>query len=237
MTATFLLVHSPIVGPDTWALVAHELVARGHHALVPELPAEAEGEFWRAHVEAIADAAATAFPAGTAMTVVAHSGAGQLLGPLAGAMPQRGITVDAYVMADAGLPTRGASRMEQLRTESPEFADELEAVFAAGGHFPQWSDEQLAGLVGDAQRRRRLREGLRPLPRAYWTEPIPDNPHWPDAPCGVLLFSAGYEPTAAAAHAAGWPVRDLQADNHFLALADPGTVTDELVMLRDAMAP
>jgi hypothetical protein len=232
----FLLVHSPIVGPDTWALVAGELMGRGHQALVPELPADAEGEYWRAHVDAIAGAAVSSFPAGTAVTVVAHSGAGQLLGQLAAALPQRGITVEAYVLADAGLPTRGASRMEQLRTESPEFADELGAVFAAGGRFPQWSDEQLAGLVGDPQRRRRLREGLRPLPLEYWTEPIPDNSQWPDAPCGVLLFSAGYEPTAAAARAAGWPVRDLRADNHFLALADPGRVAGELLALRDALA-
>ena len=231
VTAAFLLVHSPIVGPDTWEPVAEELIARGHHAVVPNLPVDADC-YWRSHVEAVAEQAAAAAAPGTTVTVAGHSGAGQLLAPLAPALQQRGLAVEAYLLADAGLPTRGTSRVQQLRAESPAFADELEAVFAAGGRFPDWPDELLAALVPDEARRRRLRAGVRQLPQEYWTEPIPDNPAWPDAPLGVLQFSPGYAPTAAAARRAGWPLRDLDAGNHFLGLKDPVVVARGLVDLR-----
>ena len=230
MTVSFLLVHSPLVGPDTWEPVAEELRGRGHQALVPGLPEKPDGEFWRSHVEAVADAVGGAVRGGSALTVVAHSGAGQLLAPLATALPPH--RVEAYILADAGLPTRGRSRLEQLRDEAPAFADELDAVFAAGGRFPDWPDGLLAGLVPDGDRRRRLIAGVRQLPRAYWTEPIPDHPGWPDAPVGVLLFSPGYARTAAAARKEGWPLRDLQAANHLVALADPVTVAEELLTMR-----
>lgn len=230
MTAFFVLVHSPIVGPDTWEPVAEELRGRGHQALVPELPKAPAAEFWRSHVGAVTDAVGRAVTRNTAVTVVAHSGAGQLLAPLAAALPPH--SVEAYLLADAGLPTGGRSRLQQLRAEAPAFADELEAVFAAGARFPDWRDELLAGLVPHDDRRRRLAAGVRQLPRGYWTEPIPDHPAWPDAPVGVLLFSPGYAVTAAAAREAGWPLRDLQAANHFLAVADPVTVAEELLTVR-----
>ena len=230
MTANFLLVHSPIVGPDTWEPVAEELRGRGHDVFVAVLPKQVSREFWRCHVEAVTAAVARDVPGHTAVTMVAHSGAGQLLAPAAAALPPH--RVEAYILADAGLPTRGRSRLQQLREEAPVFADELEAVFAAGGRFPQWPEELLAALVPDARRRSRLAGGVRQLPRSYWAEPIPDNPAWPDAPVGVLLFSAGYLPTAAAAREAGWPLRDLQAANHFLAIADPVTVAEHLLGLR-----
>lgn len=108
-------------------------------------------------------------------------------------------------------------------------------MFAAGGRFPSWPDELLATLVPDDERRARLSAGVRQLPPAYWTEPIPDNPTWPDAPCGVLLLSAGYEPTAAAADHAGWPLRRLDVANHFFLLAEPAAVTDELLALHQTL--
>ncbi len=227
----FLLVHSPIVGSDTWLPVAEELAARGHASLVPTLADDGTTPFHRQHVASVESALDDLPP--QAWTVAAHSGAGQLVGLLGARLQERGDSVDAYIFVDAGLPPAGQSRLAQLRAELPEFADELETLLVAGARFPAWSDEQLAGLVPDVERRARLRAGLRPLPAGFWHEEIPAAPGWPDAPCAVILLSGGYEATADHARRRAWPVVRLAHENHFFQLAQPEAVAHELVRLRD----
>lgn len=228
----FLLVHSPIVGADTWEPVAAQLRRGGTPACVPRLSDSGHGPFWRQHVAAVLTTAQSEIAAGENVAVVGHSGAGQLLALVAAAMRDAGWHVDACLFVDAGLPTRGTSRLDQLRSQEPAFADELEAALDSGVGFPQWDDRVLAPLVPDSARRARLLQGVRRLPRAYWDEPIPAVAGWPLVPCGVLLLSDGYEPTARAALEAGWPVRRVPAGNHFLGLMDPQRVADELLDLR-----
>jgi hypothetical protein len=166
------------------------------------------------------------------VTVVAHSGAGQLLAHLGHALRAGGAPVEGYLFVDAGTPTGGGSRLDQLRGEDPAFAQELGTLLASGELFPNWDDDLLAPLVPDADRRRRLVDGIRPLPSGYWREPIPAVSGWPDAPCGALLLSNGYEATEAEARARGWSVRRLGEKNHFLMLAEPATVAREVVELQ-----
>lgn len=228
--AVFVLVHSPIVGPDTWRPVAEELTARGRRVEVPDLSDDGRTPLWHQHVISVAAHVADAVESGADLVVAAHSGSGQLLAHIGGALRRAGFLPRAYLHVDAGVSTGGTSRLEQLRSESPAFADELEAVFASGERFPAWSDELLTALVPDDDRRATLAAGIRRQPLGYWTEPIPPDPA-DDTPHGALLLSGGYAATAAVAERAGWPVHDLEAGNHFHLLVDPVAVTDALLAL------
>lgn len=233
MGRCWLLVHSPIVGPDTWEPVAALLRTRGDEVVVPVLRMGDQPYAVR-HLEA---ATSSPLPAGCRPIVVAHSGAGGLIGAIGHRLRAAGTSPAAYVLADAGVPAAWpASRLDLLRDEVPELAEQLESILASGGRFPSWTDAQLASLVPDPDRRRRLVAGLQPAPAGYWTEPLPVTADWPDAPCAAVLFSGSYEPTAAFATAHGWPLRRLADDNHFLLLTDPGAVATTLVELADELA-
>lgn len=232
----FVLVHSPIVGPDTWEPVAGELRARGHRVVVPVVDDDRTSPFWEQHVASVVQVVAGEADEGV-VTVVAHSGAGQLLAHVGRALREGGRDVEAYLFVDASLPTEGVSRLEQLRSEAPEYADELEGLFRAGGAFPDWSEELLRELVPDSRRSERLAAGIRRLPFDFWQEEIPTTPGWPDAPCAALLFGDTYETVARQAHDRGWPVHRLDAQNHFLMLVEPDVVAEELIELREELVP
>src|SRR5215207_10380943 len=121
----FVLVHSPLVGPSTWAAVAGVLKARGLSAVTPRLSdrGEAMGPFWRQHALAVA-VVLHALPAGRQVVLAGHSGAGPLLPAI---REQSGRDVAAYIFVDAGIPVDGQSRLELLRTEMPEVADQFQA--------------------------------------------------------------------------------------------------------------
>ncbi len=59
MTA-FVLIHSPLVGPMTWRLVADALRRKGQTALVPSLfdAPDAALPYWQQHVRSVAQALA-----------------------------------------------------------------------------------------------------------------------------------------------------------------------------------
>ncbi|MFD2353633.1 hypothetical protein ACFSTC_36840 [Nonomuraea ferruginea] len=61
---TFVLVHSPSVGPSTWAPVAQALERRGHQAVVPDLTGVTGGG--PPHWPRIVEAVRAATPAGGA---------------------------------------------------------------------------------------------------------------------------------------------------------------------------
>ncbi len=228
-----VLVHSPIVGADTWGPVADALRGWERSVLVPDV-ARGGPEFWGPQVQSVVDHVRQARQQGP-VVLVAHSGAGQLLPHIGTGLRAAGLEVGAYVLVDAGLPTDGSSRLEQLRTEAPDLARELGDLLASDRTFPNWVDEDLTPLVRDPRRRRRLLDGLRPLPEAYWTEPIPAVVGWPDAPCGVLLLSDGYSATARRARDEGWVLVDLHAGNHFHMLADPDGVARALGEIVDGL--
>lgn len=229
-----VLVHSPIVGPDTWWPVAEALREGGYEVVVPVLGDDGSVPFWRQHVRAVSATIEGTVHRSARTVLVAHSGAGQLLGMIGEAAKETGRSVAAYLFVDAGLPTMGQSRLGQLEAEAPDFAAVLRELFDTGGRFPNWSEELLTGLVPDEQRRRRLMDGIRHLPREYWEEEIPASVAWPDAPCGALLFTDAYERAAQAAIQQGWPLRRLPSGNHFFMLADPPEVTNALTALIDA---
>lgn len=231
----FVLVHSPLIGPVTWEPVAEELRGRDAVAVVPDLLDDGLPPFWRQHARSVVRAIAEEVPPGLSLVLVAHGGAGQLLGVLGPVLRDAGYRVAAEVLLDAGLPPGGDSRLEQLADESPQLAQELQETLDDGGRFPTWTDESLQPFIADDGWRRAVLEQVRHQPPGYWAEEIPTPLNWPDVPVGALLLSEDYAPTERAAREHGWPVRRIGDGNHFAAIQDAGRVADELVALTDEL--
>jgi hypothetical protein len=226
VTRSFVLVHSPLVGPVTWSALVPELERRGHRALVPDLDGD-EGDptpLWRQHVRPAADALRSA---GADALLVGHSGAGALLPAIREAA---GVRVTGYVFVDAGLPVAGP------RKGHGAFATRLDEMHAAGRRFPEWTDDVLRDVVPDDARRRALLAQVRPQPPRFWDEEIPVFNGWPDAPCAYLRFvpNPSYDEAAAEARRRGWPHREVAAA-HFHMLVDPKAVSDALLSLAGEM--
>jgi hypothetical protein len=224
----YVLVHSPLVGPSTWTPVAKELASRGIQAVVPNLLAAEDGDlpYWKRHSLAAADALA-ALPPDVPLLLIAHSGAGLLLPALREAT---GHPVAAYLFVDAGIPEDGKSRLDLLRGEMPEVAEEMHETLLAGGRAPNWTDESLKNALPDEAKRRTVLMELYPQALAYYTEPIPVPAWWPDAPCAYLQFSPIYDSHAERARREGWPVLKLDG-GHFHILVNPAEVASAIVQL------
>lgn len=223
----FLLIHSPLVGPFTWALVAEELRQLGHIAIVPHLTNDEQSNlpYFEQHAQAIANAYKVQ-AAGQSAIIVGHSGAGMLL-PLAGEAIGH---LESYIFVDAGLPTKAASRLD---TFAPDDAERFrQAARDNGGYIPLWTDEVLARVIPDAEARQQFVAELQPTPLAVYEERIPVPETWPDAPCSYLSFNKGtsYDLDIRAAQELGWAYAELPG-YHFHTLVDPAAVAQALVSL------
>lgn len=228
MPSSFVLVHSPLVGPQTWALVTERLCARGMTVIVPEL-ADRDADptpYWQQHAVAAA-AAMASLPGGSRPWLVGHSGAGALLPAI---RQQWGRPVGGYCFVDAGIPRDDESRLGAA--DSADFVRQLRPLLLAGGRFPNWTDDILRPVVPNDALRQRLLAGLRPRLLRFWEEPVPVFAGWPDASCTYLQFGAPYDAAAEGARTVGWPYRHMPA-GHFHMLIEPGAVADALVDLAE----
>jgi pimeloyl-ACP methyl ester carboxylesterase len=222
--AIFVLVHSPLVGPFTWALVARELTEMGLTAIAPALPDSRQltPPYWKQHAAAVAQAL-EGMPSDEPVVLVGHSGGGMLLPAVREATKR---PVVAYLYVDAGIPRNGLSRLDFFEeAEAQEFR-----AAAKGGLLPTWTEADLANAIPDAEIRRRFVRELVPLPLAVYEEPMPVFEGWPDAPGGFLQFSPTYGQAAEEAREMGWAYRRLEG-GHFQMLVDPAAVADALVGL------
>jgi hypothetical protein len=217
---TYVLLHSPLVGPLTWDLVADRMRQRGIRAVVPTLidSPEAKEPFWKQHAQSIS----AQIPKHNSIILVAHSGAGPLLPAMRAALTN---PVHAYVFVDAGIPRNGASRLDLMRSEDPQWAAQFQEELGRGGTFPNWSFDDLQEVLPDESLRRQMIAEIQPRGLAFFTEPIPVFEGWPDAPCAYIQCSAAYERPAMQARAAGWPTYQLEA-GHFHMLVDAAAITD-----------
>ncbi len=227
---TFVLIHSPLVGPLTWSLVAVDLRDRGYNVLVPELIDDDRETtpLWRQHTDSVIRAIRATNPT-RPMVLVAHSGAGALLPAIGHALD---VNVAGYCFVDAVIPIDGLTRLDLLETESAEFAREFRQHLTGGGHFPEWKADDLAPILPDPAIRRQMIAELRPRSLPFFTEPIPVSPAWPDAPCAYLQFIASYATYANRARNAGWNLRTIDG-GHFHMLVDPVAVAETLIALTE----
>ena len=221
MESLIVLVHSPLVGPFTWSLVAQQLQAGGFDVLVPALTdnGETPPPYWQQHAACVQQALVS-IPQERPLVLVGHSGAGSLLPVLAQAAHR---PVKAYLFVDAGLPHPGMTQLEEM----PE---ELRRLLAEGSRFPNWSDEDLREELPDGRVRQQMLAQVQPRLLSFFEEVMPDVPGWPDDPAGYLLFTQGYRLYLEQSQRAGWPSRMLPA-GHFHMLVDPVGVAATLVEL------
>lgn len=229
MNATVVLIHSPLVGPDTWSLAGESLTIHGVPVVIPNIRSHTSAPVhWHRHAGDVADALAH-IPQNRRLALVAHSGAGLLLPAIREMIPH---PITGYIFVDAGIPVDGLSRLDLIRHESVEMANQLEVHLESGGYFPEWTEDDLREDVPDDALREKLIGDLRPQPLRFFTESIPVSSSWPDAPCSYVQFTSTYQVYADRALAAGWPVHRIEG-GHFHMLVDPDAVATTIRRLLD----
>src|SRR5262245_47312457 len=120
----YVLIHSPLVGGLTWTLVAEQMRELGQSVVVPILSDSAYSKYpyWKQHAESVSQTL-TNLPQDTRVILVAHSGAGPLLPAIREHIPN---PVHAYVFVDAGIPRDGATRLDLMKSEDPEWTKSFE---------------------------------------------------------------------------------------------------------------
>ncbi|QBD75478.1 alpha/beta hydrolase [Ktedonosporobacter rubrisoli] len=228
MDALIVLVHSPLVGPFSWSLVAEHLQNAGFSVLVPTLTDSGitPPAYWQQYAASLQQALAP-IPQERPLILIGHSGAGYFLPVLAQATHH---PIKAYIFADAGLPHPDQSQLDELQNKAPAIAQQLRQLLTQGASFPDWKFEEMGEIVPDENTRRLLLAEMQPRSFDYFAEVMPSVPGWPDAPCAYLLFTQSYLPYFEQAHSAGWPCRRLEAQ-HFHMLVDPVSVSTALVEL------
>lgn len=228
MNAAFVLVHSPSVGPATWAPVAERLAAAGTAVVVPSLSgvAEAAPPVWARVAEVVAGQLAR-LPEGLPVVLIAHSNAGLFLPVIAQASPR---PVAGFVFVDAALPVRDGV----TPVAPPRFLELLRGK-AVDGRLPPWTawwdEADVAPLFPDGRTRAVIEAEQPRLPLAYYEQHIPAPAGWDGRPCGYLLFDEdAYGEEAAEAAGRGWTV-DRLTGLHLHQLVDPDGVTERLTAM------
>ena len=232
MQPVFVLVHSPSVGPLTWAPVASQLEARGWRTVVPSLldVADAGPPFWPRVVEDVT-AAVSGLGALEPVVLVAHSNAGLFM-PLLVSNASRPVL--GCVFVDAALPAGSGST-----PVAPEDLVQLLRAKASEGRLPPWTDwwdeADVAPMFPDQQTRAAVSAEQPRLPLAYYEQSVPVPVGWDDRPCGYLLFGPPYDNLAAEAGAHGWLVEEIPGQ-HLHQIVEPGAVAERLIMFAQRFA-
>lgn len=229
MKSTIVLIHSPLVGPFTWSLVAQELRSRNIEVVVPILFDSENNSvpFWKQYPDAVAQQVKSV-PVDRPVNLIVHSGAGALLPVIRQAIHH---PIDSYIFVDAGIPKNGASYLDLLAEKFPEQqVEQFRQMLTAGGEYPNWDDEMLRTEIPDSERRKLMLAELHPRKLAFFEESIPVFDNWANAPCYYLQLSAAYAKSAEQARKKGWSVSEINA-GHFHMLVDPETVADAILQL------
>jgi pimeloyl-ACP methyl ester carboxylesterase len=231
MAASFVLVHSPSVGPRTWRPVGDSLAELGWEAAVPSLLRVTEHgpPFWPRVVEAVR-AGVRATDQDQALVLVAHSNAGLFVPVICAALPGR---VRGCIFVDAALPPASGA----VPMVPPELLAWLRDK-ASDGVLPRWTDwwdeEEVAALFPDRATRQAVSEEQPRLPLAYYEASVPVPPGWDALPCAYLLFGPPYDELASEARKRGWIVERLPGA-HLHQLVDPDGVARLLVAIADQL--
>jgi hypothetical protein len=230
---SFVLVHSPVLGPGSWSPVAGELTRQGYRAIVPSLTGFAGGgpPYVPRLIEHASAQLGRRHPADRTVLVV-HSGAGVFAPYLA-----QTAAADVVIFADASLPPSARDTLGPgpvPRVIEAGFLPFLRGI-AVDGIVPPWPTWWPAGDLATLYPDDATRDGVNaeavPLPLAFFEEILPPIPaSWPARQLGYLKFSEGYTEIARQAEALGWPVRELPGE-HLHMLVDPVGVAGAITAL------
>ena len=224
MTWLLLFVHSPLVGPSTWAPVAAAARSRGSGVRVPDLTAVAESlpPFWETMVRQAVDAAADS---NDRVVVVGHSGAGVFLPAIGQCLGDR---LQALVFVDAQVPPASGSHCTPPALV--KLLDEKTVDGTLLRWWEWWPADALEEAVPDPATRSVLRADMPRLPRIFYDEAVPVPDGWSEWSCGYVKLSDGYQTACDEAKLRGWPTEAV--DGHHLSLVThPGIVLDAVEAL------
>lgn len=231
MAVKLVLLHSPLVGPGTWRLLAPVLAARGFEVVVADYSGvlAAEPPYY-ANLVRVARTAITR--SNSARTIlIAHSGAGALIPAIA----EGGLARGAIFM-DALLPHPGKSWF----SSAPDSLNKRLVALARDGRVPPWHqwwpDGAIAALFSRAADYEQFAAELQTLPFDYFNEPAPEISLTGNFPCAYLQVGPGCAAEAALAESWGWPL--LRAPLHHLAmLTHADVVCAQTALLVEALLP
>jgi len=228
VATTVVLIHSPLVGPSSWAHVAAALRAHGHRALTPDCSGALRGP--PPYYPKLIEAAAGAFSdVSEKIFLVGHSGAGGFLPSVAHAARRN---VAGLIYVDALLPHPGKS---WFSTAPARLTAHLRSL-ARDGRLPPWHrwwpPGAIEALLPGREMYARFVAELESLPLAFFEEPAPELDNPSALPSAYLQLSAACKPEADQAEAQGWPVRRLDL-HHLASLTHPDEVASELDRLVD----
>jgi pimeloyl-ACP methyl ester carboxylesterase len=224
---TFVLLHSPLVGPSTWRWVAEVLHHQGHKVIVPSMLGFANKgpPYWPRCVAAVVRACRRRTGP---FVLVGHSGAGPLLPGISEAL---GARATHLVFAEASVPP-----LSGFAETVPSWLRDNLLGLASGGTVPMWSkwwgETAMEALVPDPERRRCIEDELPELPLDYFDHAVPVPEGWAEhVRCSYLWFSDIYRSDAEEAARRGWPVRGLPGGSHLLMVMQPETVAQVLIQV------
>jgi hypothetical protein len=230
-----LFIPSPFVGRGIWRAAAEALDrATGWAADIADAsPNRVEPPFYPNLARRIV--AGCGFQPGARTVVVAHSGAGGLVAPIAEALQARANAgLAAVILVDAILPHPGRS---WFACAPAGLGDRLRSMIE-DGRAPPWdrwfAPRVLERLLPDPEVRGSFIADIEPVPAAYLDELAPASGAWPPARRAYLQLSGAYDVEAAECAAAGWLVRrDI---SHHLAMIDqPARVAESLRSMINAL--
>lgn len=208
----FLLIPSPLLGPETWRPVEAWLREEGYDAQAVEL-----GPLPRTPTQVVDAVAAAA--GDRAVVLVPHSNAGLYAPHLATLVEAR-----ATVFVDAALPDLDAEGKE-TPLAPPAFLDFLRTLADDDGVLPPWTQwwDDVTDLFPDSATRQAVEREQPRLPLTYFTSRIPVPTGWTGRRAAYLAFGETYAEERDRAIRLGWPTRTL-AGGHLHALQDPAEV-------------
>ncbi len=226
----FVLIHSPLLGPTSWSLVAQELNRRGYEAIVPSLLgiASAPEPQWRYALGAVRGATAAI---NSPIVLIGHAAGGPLLPAIADVV---GPEVAGIIFVDSDLPPPdGAASLAPARLIKQLRALSQDALLPRSSWFRQQVAE---GLIPPESPAVGFIEEIPALPLSCFTDHIPMPQAWSRGPCAYLLLSPDtHSENATQARARGWPVTALGGAHHLSIITNPLAVTDTILDLTHAL--
>jgi hypothetical protein len=224
---TWLLVHSPLVGPSTWASVASAARSRGIESVVPDLSGVGAAD--EPMCEYFVSTAAGGKRSLRDVLVIGHSGAGVFLPAIGDRLAGQLL---GLLFVDAVIPPTTGHHSTPV--DQASLLDEKTHDGVLENWFDWWPDGVIEDLVPDAELLDRLRANSPRLPRKFYDEPVPVPLGWADWSCGYLRLSTAYDSDLDEARRREWPTLSLE-ENHLTMATKPEMIVDALSTVADSM--